>query len=349
LVRRSRYKYNILQASSHLTGLISAGLVVLAVHVVGTLGYKVIGGPQVTWLDSFYMTFITVATIGYGEVIDLTGHPGGRIFTIIVAFTGIGAMTYMFSTVTAMILESDLNQSLQRKRMQKAITGLSGHYIICGIGRVGSNVAAELRKTGRRFTVIEESEAVLAAYVEGHPEALYVHGDGADDDMLAAAGIDKAAGVFAVTGDDSRNIVISLSAKQLNPRLRVVARVHDIRNADKARRAGADEIVSPDFTGGMRIASAMVRPHVVNFIDQMLHRDDGLRVEEVRMPAGSASRPLGVLADRGRDFILMALRRGESWVFNPHRDQQVMADDVLVVMTNPAGRAAFEALLRTPA
>jgi len=341
----SKRKFSRIVDSNHFTGLIWAGIVVLAVHVIGTIGYKVIGGEQITWVNSFYMTFITVATIGYGEVIDLTSHPGGRIFTVLIAFAGIGAMTYMFSTVTAMILESDLNQTFKRKRMDKAIAALSGHYIICGIGRVGTNVATELTKTARRFVVVEESVHAIEAYVENHPEALHLHGDGADDDMLRAAGIDRCAGVFAVTGDDSRNIVISLSAKQLNPRVRVVARVHDIRNADKARRAGADEIVSPDFTGGMRIASAMIRPHVVSFMDQMLRRDDGLRVEEVLVPAGSAGRPLGALAQKSRDFILMATHRKGEWQFNPDEGHRIEPGDALVIMTNPVGRAAVEALL----
>lgn len=323
-----------------------AVVVVLMVHVVGTIGYKVIGGAQATWLNSFYMTFVTVATIGYGEIIDLSNHPWGRVFTVLIAFTGIGTMTYMFSMVTAMILESDLNQTLKRNRMEKSIAKLSGHYIICGIGRVGTNVALELAKTGRRFVVIEESEAALDAFADSHEEALQLHGDGADDDMLLRAGIARAAGVFAVTGDDSRNIVISLSVKQINPAVRVVARVHDIRNGDKARRAGADEIVSPDFTGGMRIASAMIRPHVVTFMDQMLRRDDGLRVEEVEVPQDLAPRALGKLAERSRDFILMATHRRGEWQFNPDPQQRIEPGDALVIMTNAHGRAALEAALK---
>jgi voltage-gated potassium channel len=331
--------------SSHASRLAWAGVVVVLIHVVGTFGYKMIGGAQTTWLNSFYMTFITVTTIGYGEVVDLSGHPWGRVFTVCIAFTGIGTMTYMFSTVTAIILESDFNQTLKRKRMDKAISRLKGHYIICGIGRVGSNVATELSKTGRTFVVVEEAEQVLAAFTEFHPESCHLHGDAADDDILREAGIATAAGVFAVTGDDSRNIVISLSAKQLNPRVRVVARVHDVKNTDKARRAGADEIVSPDFTGGMRIASAMIRPHVVSFMDQMLRRDDGLRVEEIAVPADFAPRPLGSLGLQSREFLLMATHRGGQWQFNPGEDQQIEPGDTLVLMTNAAGRKQVEQLL----
>ncbi len=322
-----------------------AALLLVLVHVAGTVGYKLIGGSDTTWLDGFYMTFITVATIGYGEVIDLTKSPGGRVFTMVIAFVGIGTMTYMFSVVTAFILESDLNTALRRKRMQKQLDKLSGHYIVCGIGRVGANVADELRKTGRTFVVIESDRSTLDHYLEQHDDALYVHGDAADDDCLHAAGVARAIGVFAVTGDDSHNLVVSLSVKQLNAGAKVVARVHDIRNADKTRRAGADEIVSPDFTGGMRIASAMLRPNVVNFMDQMLRSDDGLRVEEVIVPVGFAARRLGDVALKSRDYILMATHESGKWVFNPDDDHVIRTGYALVVMTNPVGRAKLAALL----
>ena len=334
-----------LWSGKHFKSLVWAGLMLAAVHVVGAVGYKLIGGPQTTWLDGFYMTFITVATIGYGEVIDLTHSPGGRVFTMVIAFTGIGTMTYMFSTLTALILESDLNTTLKRKRMEKTIAALSGHYIVCGIGRVGSNVADELKKTGRAFVVMDAEQHSLDQYLERHEDALYLHGDAADDDLLRAAGVERATGVFAVTGDDSHNLVISLSVKQLNPAARVVARVHDIRNADKTRRAGADEIVSPDFTGGMRIASAMVRPHVVNFMDQMLRSDDGLRVEEVLVPPGFKARPLGELALKSRDYILMATHEAGRWVFNPDDGHLIAPGHALVVMTNPGGRHKLAQLL----
>ena len=329
----------------HFKSLAWAGLALGLLHLIGAAGYKMIGGPQTTWLDAFYMTFITVATIGYGEVVDLSHSPAGRVFTIAIAFVGIGTMTYMFSTVTALILETDLNTVLRRKRMEKEITRMTGHYIVCGIGRVGTNVADELRKTERKFVVLENDQHSMDTYLEHHDDVPYLHGDAADDDMLRAAGVERAAGVFAVTGDDSHNLVISLSVKQLNPKARVVARVHDIRNSDKTRRAGADEIVSPDFTGGMRIASAMIRPHVVNFMDQMLRSDDGLRVEEVIVPAAFRARRVGDLKYKSRDYILMATHESGKWVFNPDEEHLIEAGHALVVMTNPGGRQQLIQLL----
>jgi voltage-gated potassium channel len=318
----------------------------LAVHLVGTVGYKLIGAPTATWIDSFYMTFITVATIGFGEVVDLSTHPMGRLFTVVIAVIGIGTMSYLFSTFVALLLESDLNTALRKKRMKKEITRLSGHYIVCGIGRVGTNVANELIQTSRSLVVIDSDRAALDRWLEHHPDTPHLHEDAADDEALRSAGVMNAAGVFAVTGDDSHNLMVSLSVKLLNPRARVVARVHDIRNADKARRAGADEIVSPDFAGGMRIASAMVRPHAVNFMDQMLHSDEGLRVEEVTVPAEFPPTPLGQLVPRSRDYVLMATHEHGTWVFNPADDYLVKPGVTLVLMVSPGGRASLEKLLR---
>lgn len=314
----------------------------LLVHLVGTAGYLAISGGRASVMDALYMTFITVATIGYGEVIDLSGGPWGRIFTMGVGFFGIGGSWYLFSTFTAFILETNLNQAYRRKRMESHIDRLSGHYIVCGIGRVGSYVADELVRTERDFVVIEASEAAIAAHEERTGRRLWIHGDAADDTLLERAGIARAAGVFAVTGDDAKNLVVSLSSKQLNPAARVVARVHDQRNVDKTRRAGADEIVSPDFTGGLRIASAMLRPHAVNLMDMMLHTADNLRVEEVPVPPGAAPRRAGDWIGR-RDWILVAVRDTKgAWAFNPAPDHPVSAGDPLVVIASPGGRRTLE-------
>jgi voltage-gated potassium channel len=330
----------------HVKGIsVGVGLLLL-VHVIGTLGYHYLGRPVASWIDSFYMTFITVATIGYGETVDLAHHPYGRLFTVFVAVVGIGTMSYVFSTVVALLVDADLNAHLRRKRMEKEIAKLSGHYIVCGIGRVGSNVAKELHNTQRPFVVVEAGRPALDAWLEHHASTLYVHDDAADDDALARAGIRQAAGVFAVTGDDSHNLMIAMSVKMLNPNARVVVRLHDVRNAKKARHAGADEIVSPDFTGGMRIASAMVRPHAVNFMDQMLRSESGLRVEEVTLPEAMTPTALAELLPRSREYMLMALCDQGKWVFNPPDDYVARPGVAIVLMANPGGRALAEELVR---
>ncbi len=339
--QRSMKKMN---RNSHFFGLLYGAALLLLIHLIGTLGYMYIGRPDATWIDSFYMTFTTVATIGFGEIIDLSRHPLGRLFTVFIAVVGIVTMSYLFSTLVALLLESDLNATLRKKRMKKEIANLAGHYIVCGIGRVGSNVANELLQTQRAFVIIEKDRETLNQWLEQNPETLHLHADAADDEALRGAGVMTAAGVFAVTSDDSHNLMVALSVKLLNSTARVVARLHDIRNADKARRAGADEIVSPDFTGGMRITSAMVRPHVVNFMDQMLRSDEQLRVEEVVVPANFPDTPVSDLIPKSAEYILLATHEQGKWVFNPADDHLLKAGAALVLMASPLGRNRIEQL-----
>jgi voltage-gated potassium channel len=230
--------------------------------------------------------------------------------------------------------------------MEKQIRKLKGHYILCGFGRVGRNVAHELASTNRHFVAIDEDNLILQEHKEKNPGLLYLHGDASDDDTLLAADLENAKGVFAVTGDDSRNLMIVITAKQLKPEVRVVARCHETRNMEKMRKAGADAIVSPDFTGGMRIASAMIRPHVVSFLDEMLKSQNNLRVEEIPVPAGFIPKPIASLRLRSTNYVLLAAReRNGTWQFNPDKDFLIKPGFTLIAMASPVGRQEIEALL----
>lgn len=345
--RRSAQKGRLLPASAwkvYLKLIWSMGAF-LSVLVIGTVGYHLLGGPKYTWLDAFYMTFITVMTIGYGEIIDMSNNPAGRIFTIFIGTLGLGTLWFSFSTVTVFLLETDLNEAWRRRRMEKVIHKLRGHYIICGFGRVGRNVAQELSATNRHFVALDENLDMLETLKEKEPTLLLLHGDASDDDMLKEAGIAHAKGVFAVTGDDSRNLMISLTAKQMNPNVRVVARCHELRNEEKMKKAGADAIVSPDFTGGMRIASAMVRPHVISFLDAMRKSEHGLRLEEVKVPESIAPRPISTLHLRSASYVVLAVRTARDWVFNPPKEFLLEPGYTVIVMASPAGRHELLAAL----
>jgi len=318
----------------------------VGVHIFGTVGYMILTEGQYSWFDCFYMTFITVATIGFGEIIDMTSNQGARILTVIIGILGAGNLSLLFSVVTVGLLETDLNGTLRRKRMEKAIRKLKGHYILCGFGRVGRNIAHELEATNRHFVAIDEDMELLREMKDKNPGLLYLHGDASDDDMLVDADIEDAKGLFAITGDDSRNLMIVITAKQLKPTIRVVARCHETRNIEKMKKAGADAIVSPDFTGGMRIASAMIRPHVVSFLDEMLKSEKNLRIEEVPIPAGFIPKPIGSLKLRSANYVLLAVReRNGNWAFNPDQDYLLKPGFTLIAMASAVGRQEIEALL----
>lgn len=317
-------------------------LTLVLVLIAGTVGYRIIGGPAYSWMDCFYMTFITITTIGYNEIIDVSQYEYGRLFTVFIAITGIGVLGYVLSTVTAFTLENDINIAWRRKKMQKKIEQMNGHYIVCGAGLVGSNVADDLELTGRPFVIIDSDMKDIQHYLETHPAQPYLHGETTDNDVLLAAGIMRAKGVFAVAHDDSINLVISLSAKQLNPKLRVVARCHDLKNAEKTLLAGADEIVSPDFSGGLRLVSAMVRPNVMNFLDEILKSESNLRMDEIHIPESLDGKPLSVLYHGNQDCMVLGVHRLENWLFNPAASYLLQSKDVLMVMITSEGRTRLE-------
>ena len=319
--------------------------VMVAVHVVGAFGFWIISEGKASAIDCVYMVFITVASIGYGEIVDLSHSPGGRVFNMGIAFVGIANLVYLTSKMAAFILEGSFDEVLRRRKMQEEIDRMNGHYIVCGVGRVGSNVVHELVTTERKFVAVDESVEAIEAFHERYPAIPALHGDASDDELLVRAGIKRAAGVFAITGDDGKNLLITLAAKHLNRSARVVARCHEVRNIEKLKLVGADDIVSPDFTGGMRIASSMLRPSVVNFLDEMLRTDDKLRVEEIQVPEGFRSRPLSEAAPQSRDFVVLAVRDSKAWEFNPPADYVIRPGHAIVVMAHPEGRRMLERAL----
>lgn len=324
-----------------------AGVVVLALTAIGTLGFYHIADDNGdgNWSDALYMTLISISTVGYGEIIPLRTIED-RLFAGVMSIAGLGALTFLFTSLSVFFLEKDLDTSLRRRRMEKHIQKLRQHFIICGFGRVGRSVGRELQNTGRHFVAIDAEEERFDDNLDKFPGLLYLQGDASDDDLLEAADIQDARGLFAVTGDDSRNLMIIITARQLNPGLRIVSRAQEARNVEKMRKVGADAVVSPDFTGGIRLASAMVRPHVVGFLDEMVKSDKNVRVEEVAVPANFPPTRVGDLRLRSPDYILLAVREEDgAWIFNPKVDDIVHSGSTIIALANPSGRAQLKAHL----
>jgi voltage-gated potassium channel len=317
-----------------------AGAILLAIILAGTLGYWFIGGRQYSFVDTFYMTVITITTIGFEEVINLSGNPAGRIFTVFIAISGIGIMAYIVTNLTALIVEGELTRSFRRRRMEKTAASYRGHYIVCGLGRVGCYIASELHATNRPHVLVDINKNSIEKSLVSVEDEVFIEGDATDSDTLTRAGIENAAGLFAVTEDDNRNLVVSLTAKQLNPRLRVVARCNDTKNIQRTKRAGADAVVSPTAIGGLRMASEMVRPTAVSFLDIMLRdKEKNLRVEELSVPESFAGQPVSALnLKKFPRSLLLAIKTGQDWVYNPPDNYVIDRNSTLVVMTTPEER-----------
>jgi voltage-gated potassium channel len=304
----------------------------LAVTVIGTLGYSLLEGWSL--LDALYMTIISMTTVGYGETWELTQN--GRIFTIFLLIISIGTAGYAISTMVTFIVEGELRHVIRGRRMDKRIANLENHIILCGGGRTGKHIAEEFYKTHTPFVVIEQDSTLLENLWQ-MGDILALQADATQDEALLLAGIERARGLVAVLGEDKDNVFIVLSARALNPKLRIISRLIEEENAEKLRKAGADEVVSPNAIGGLRMASVMIRPTVVNFLDEML-RTTGqtLRVDEVLVD--DASRLVGKTlgeAELGRrtGLLVVALRPQDGgYEFNPGARRVLQHGDILIVI-----------------
>jgi voltage-gated potassium channel len=270
--------------------------VLLALFVlVSVLGLGAAGYWYLAWLERpgywtfsncIYFTAITITTVGYGETLDLDSVPGSRTWTLGLLVFGISANLYVVSAITSFFVESDFGNVRRYRRLRKRMEEIHGHYIVCGVGRTGVHVVGELRAMGEKLVCIDQREALLQELErEG---VLTLHGDATDDDLLHKAGIARARGIVATLDDDKTNMFVVVTARQTNPGLRIVTKAVSPSAVGKLRRAGADAVVSPAFIGGMRLASEMLRPHVVRFLDEMLRdKEANLRIEEAEIgPSG---------------------------------------------------------------
>ena len=292
--------------------LIYAAVLLLLLISFSTLGYRLLGGPSVGLLQALYMAIITLAGVGYGEIVETAHNPALRIFNMFIVLFGVAVTVYVFSVVAAFLVEIEVTNPFWRRRMQKRVDELNDHFIVCGLGDTGRFAATELQKTQIPCVLIEISEDNLRKMKELHGELfrdlLYVIGDATEEEVLEKSGLSRAKGLIAALPHDKDNLVITVLARQRFPRLRIVARATDRKLGERMMKAGATSTVSPNQIGGLRLASEAIRPHAVGFLDMLL-KEQGktLRVEEVEIQPGSpwAGKRLDEIDLKGRMNLLV--------------------------------------------
>lgn len=296
---------------------------------IGTLGFIAI--ENYPPFDAFYMSLITITTVGYTEVHPLS-H-AGRVFNSFLIFFGVSTMFFAIGTMTQTIIELQLGEVIGKRRIRRMIDKLENHYIICGFGRVGRGAADELVRAGARFVVVDRDEDRVEQAI--HSGMLAVVGDATRDATLRDVRVEQARGLLAALETDADNLFVVLSAKALNPAIRVSARAGEEEAEGKLRRVGADTVLTPYNTTGHRLAQALVRPHVSEFLD-FTTKDIGLNVsiEQIRVGADFAARTLrDMQLRREMGVIVLAIRKQDgTMTFNPPADAEIDPGDFLIAM-----------------
>jgi voltage-gated potassium channel len=323
--------------------LVSAAGVLGAVVLVGATAYYGVGEGRWSWFDCFYMTIITLSTVGFAETLEgMNDIPEARAVTIALIILGSGTLLYFISSLTALIVEGDLQGILRRRSMQRAIGTLSGHVIVCGIGTTGRHIATELQAVGIPFVVVDEKGDLLEELTEEFgEELLYVVGDATDDHVLELAGVDRARGVISALNDDKANLFVTITARALNPTARIVAKSIEPSTEAKLRRAGADAVVAPNYIGGVRLFSEMVSPKTVAFLDRIVQFGGGISVgiEAIDIPESSplAGKRLAETDLRAAGALVVAVHRADGdYIYNPGSEQRLQAGDSLIVLAESA-------------
>jgi len=315
-------------------GPVFAVALLAAVVLFGTLGYMVIEGWS-AW-DAFYMSAITITTVGYREVHELSFY--GQVWTVLLLFSGVGSTLYVFTLLATVVVEGGLPLRLQKRRQAKMLTLIKDHFIVCGYGRIGSIIAAQLQQHNVPFVVIERDPARLqAAMMDG---LLAVQADASHEDVLKRVGIDNARGLIAAVGTDAENVYTVLSARVLRPDLFIVGRAESEDATRKLMRAGANRVVSPYQIGAVHMAQTAIRPAVVDFMTLATSSDNlELAMEEITvLPTSSLVSKSLLDANLRQRFgvIVVAIQRQDRRMdFNPEPDTSILAGDKLVVLGRP--------------
>jgi voltage-gated potassium channel len=337
---------------SALIRLFRAGGLLVVIFFLGTLGYYILGNGEIELLHCAYMTVITLTTIGYGEVIEVTGHSDRMVYTIVLTFLGMGVMLYFVSTLTAFIIDGELRALVRSNRMRSKIEDYENHFIIAGIGETGRYVLEEMRTSNRPVVVIErDADRADELIAERGLDVPVICGDGTEDATLKSAGIERAAGVVFSLGNDRDNLFATITARRIDPQIRIVTRGEDPQSEQKFLMAGATSVIYTNVLGGMRMAAEVIRPQVTTFLDLMM-RDHGhfRRVEELPIPDHSpmiGEKLRDTKIRHHTDALIIAIYDCEEdeYHFNPTPDYVITQNTKLIVLTLVEDIPVVEALI----
>ena len=330
VVPRPRPRYDVGVAMTRLQALARSIVAGIGVIAVGTVGYVAIEGESV--VNAFYMTAITVTTVGFREAFPLS--EAGQIFTVLLAFSGIGVILLIATEFGRLVLQADLRRFIGMRRDESMIKRLNDHIVVCGHGRMGRAVVEILRERRVPCVVVEADESNCRQLDDQHVP--FIRGDATEDSVLRAAGVDRAKTILACLADDAHNVYSILLARQLNPNITIIARAVEEGSEERLKLAGADRVINPYRLGGMRLAFTALKPTVMDFIEASLPGTSvELELAEIVVAPNSdlAGKTLAGAGVRQRfGIIVVALKRGEDSTFNPGPDERIEAGDVLVAL-----------------
>ncbi|PEL49144.1 potassium channel protein [Bacillus toyonensis] len=312
------------------------------VVILGTLGFMTI--EEISLFQAFWMTMITVLTVGYGDAVPVT--QAGKVFALLIIPVGVGIVTYAIGVVAAIIIEGNLFHAVRRKKMDKQIAQLQNHIIVCGCGRVGLQVVHELQEKKIPFVVVDKDESILEK-----EKLLYIHGDATEDQVLHHAGISKAAGLVAIVANDAENVFITLTARGLNDAIKIVARAEKPETEEKLRRAGANKVINPSSMAGIHIAKGIANPLTVNYIDTVLYGiEQSFVIEEISVGNDSILVNKSLLESDVRnqfDVTILAILRSGDIIHNPTGQEKLQEHDMIIVFGSVEKLGQFEKELQS--
>ena len=311
-------------------------LAILLVILGGSCGYFLLFEGQESFMDCLYMTVIAITSVGFGEVIEITGNIPAEIFTMLLITFGMGIILYGLSTLTALLIEGELTGILRKNKMRKRIEKLENHCIVCGGGETGRPLIVELAKNGEPVVLIERDMEKIekCLSVDG---LLTIAGDATDDQNLIEAGIARAAGIIIALPSDKDNLYVTMTARMLNRKMRIISKMTDPKLEAKLKKAGADSVVSPNQIGALRLASEMIRPTVVDFLDSMLRSQQGnLRIHQITVRETSATAGKTIIDSGLKDrfnLLVLGSKEGQGDIeFNPPARRVLSPGLTLIVM-----------------